>query len=108
VPAGGLPPGFQISFAQQSQQHLGSPQPLQQQYGPPGGTVAQSPAVSPSRGASASGPFQGGAGQQQPYQQSPMPLPQPTVSGHMSSGVRTPQSSHHGAPHSASGRLQVG
>ena len=105
---GGVPPGFQISFAQQRQQQLGNPQPLQQQYGPPAGTLAQSPAVSrgPSRGASASGPLQGGATQQQPYQQSAMPLPQPIVSGHMS-GVRTPQGSHHGAPHSASGRLQV-
>ena len=109
VPAGGLPPGFQISFAQQRQQQLGSPQPLQQQYGPPGGTLAQSSAVSrgPSRGASASGPLQGGAGQQQPYQQGSMPLPQPIVSGHVS-GARTPQGTHHVAPHSASGRLQVG
>jgi hypothetical protein len=110
---GGLPPGFQISFAQQRQQQLGSPQQQQQygqqQYGPPTGTLAQSPAVSrgPSRGASASGPLQGGAGQQQPYQQSAMPLPQPIVSGHMSSGARTPQGGHHGTPHSASGRLQV-
>lgn len=111
---GGLPPGFQISFAQQRQQQLGSLQPQQQygqqQYGPPRGTLQQSPAVSrsPSRGASASGPLQGGAGQQQPYQQGAMPLPQPIVSGHMSSGGRTPQGTHHGAPHSASGRLQVG